>query len=69
MTQRLGFVKSLGNAAVQIDILPLHRLGAGKYKALGIPDPLEGTGECTDEAARGAAEEAEALGLKATIGG
>jgi pyruvate formate lyase activating enzyme len=69
MTRRLGFVKSLGDAVVQTDILPLHRLGAGKYRALGIPDPLEGTPECPAEAASEAAKEAERMGLKVTIGG
>jgi pyruvate formate lyase activating enzyme len=69
MTGRLRFVKSLGNAVEQIDILPLHRLGAGKYRALGIPDPLEGIPECPAETAAGAARKAERMGLKVTIGG
>ncbi|MDR1307885.1 MAG: glycyl-radical enzyme activating protein [Treponema sp.] len=69
LTKRLRFVKSLGRAVVQTDILPLHRLGAGKYRALGIPDPLEGVPECPADAAAAAAGEAERMGLKVTIGG
>jgi pyruvate formate lyase activating enzyme len=69
MTRRLDFVRSLGNAVVRIDILPLHRLGAGKYRALGIPDPLEGTPECPADTAVGAASEAERMGLRVSIGG
>ena len=45
--KRLAFVKSLGKAVTQVDILPMHKLGSGKYRALGIPDPLEGIKECT----------------------
>jgi pyruvate formate lyase activating enzyme len=69
MTRRLNFVKSLGKAVVRIDILPLHRLGAGKYRALGIPDPMEGMPECPAETAASAAREAERMGLKVSIGG
>ena len=69
MTRRLDFVKSLGNAVAQTDILPLHRLGAGKYRALGIPDPLEGIPECPAETAASAAREAERMGLRVSVGG
>jgi pyruvate formate lyase activating enzyme len=69
MTRRLEFVASLGNAVVRTDILPLHRLGAGKYRALGIADPLEGTPECPPKTAADTAREAERVGLKVFIGG
>jgi pyruvate formate lyase activating enzyme len=69
LTRRLGFVKSLGAAVTRTDILPLHRLGAGKYRALDMPDPLEGVPECPAAAAAAAAKEAERMGLTVTIGG
>ena len=65
--KRLDFVKSLGVS--RIDLLPFHKLGAGKYKALGIVDPLEGNPECTPEAAAKAVAVAERMGLQVTIGG
>jgi pyruvate formate lyase activating enzyme len=34
-----GFTASLGNVE-RVDVLPFHKLGAGKYDALGIPFPL-----------------------------
>ena len=68
-TKRLDFVKSLGKAVCQIDILPMHRLGAGKYKALGIPDPMEGAKDCPKETAGKAAAEAERRGFTVTVGG
>jgi pyruvate formate lyase activating enzyme len=66
---RLGFVKSLGAAVLKTDILPLHRLAAGKYRALDIPDPLEGVPECPAEALREAAETAGKMGLPIRLGG
>jgi pyruvate formate lyase activating enzyme len=65
--KQLDFVKSLG--IKQIDVLPLHRLGAGKYRALGIPDPMEGEAECPPEVTAKAVAVAERKGLTVTIGG
>jgi pyruvate formate lyase activating enzyme len=67
--KRLDFVSSLGKAVSQIDILPLHRLGAGKYSALGIPDPMEGVKDCPKEISEKAAAEAERRGFTVTVGG
>lgn len=36
------FAASLGNVE-RVDVLPFHKLGAEKYRALGIPFPLAGT--------------------------
>ena len=38
---RLEFINKLPNPVKQVDILPYHNLGAGKYEALGIPYPLK----------------------------
>ncbi|MER5436682.1 pyruvate formate-lyase-activating protein [Streptomyces sp. NPDC002588] len=37
-----GFVAGLGTVE-RVDVLPFHKLGAGKYEALGIPFPLRDT--------------------------
>ncbi|MCL1812108.1 MAG: radical SAM protein [Treponema sp.] len=66
---RLDFVQSLGKAICQVDILPMHRLGAGKYKALGIPDPMEGAKDCPKEITGEAVAEAERRGFTVTVGG
>ena len=67
--KRLDFAESLGKGVSQIDILPLHRLGSGKYRALGIPDPMEGKKECPEEAVLEAAAAAERRGFTVTVGG
>jgi pyruvate formate lyase activating enzyme len=36
------FAATLGNVE-RVDVLPFHKLGAGKYRALGIPFPLADT--------------------------
>ncbi|CAL9283010.1 MULTISPECIES: pyruvate formate-lyase-activating protein [Streptomyces] len=36
------FLSGLGNVE-RVDVLPFHKLGAGKYEALGIPFPLRDT--------------------------
>ena len=65
---RLEFVRSLGSVG-RVDILKYHRLGAGKYAALGLAEPLAGVPECSDEQAEQAAKLAKDMGLQATIGG
>ena len=67
--KRLDFAASLGKAVSRIDILPLHRLGSGKYRALGIPDPMEGSPACPDELVRTAAASAERRGFTVSVGG
>jgi pyruvate formate lyase activating enzyme len=67
--ERPDFAASLGKTVIRIDILPLHKLGAGKYRALGIPDPMEGLPECPDEVVLRAAAFAEHRGFTVAIGG
>ena len=38
------FAASLGNVE-RVDVLPFHKLGAFKWKELGLRDPLEKTAE------------------------
>lgn len=66
---RLSFIRSLGEAVLQVDILKYHRLGAGKYLRLGLEEPMGDTPECTDEFADWVLELATNMGLTATIGG
>jgi len=64
---RLAFIRDLG--AQQLDILKYHRLGAGKYKALGRQEPMGDTPEYSNEAADQVLQKARSMGLAATIGG
>jgi glycyl-radical enzyme activating protein len=43
---RLDFIKSLGNAVKQVDILEYHKLGLGKYHRLGYQYQLDDSPEC-----------------------
>ena len=65
---RLEFVRSLGEG-MRVDILKYHRLGAGKYAALGLRDPMGDTPECPDDTAEYASGLAREMGLAAMIGG
>ena len=64
---RLAFIRELG--AARLDILKYHRLGEGKYLALGLEDPMAGTPEATDEDADRVLQKALSMGLIAAIGG
>jgi len=66
---RLAFVCGLGGNVLRVDILGYHRLGVGKYAALGLRDPMEGTPECPEDTLHDAAKKAAELGLAATVGG
>jgi len=68
MIGRLDFVRSLGSVK-QVDLLKFHKLGVGKYEALGLDDPMQCTPECPDELAGRMAKIAEDMGFIVTIGG
>ncbi len=67
--ERFRFVKSLGNMVKQVDILPYHTLGIGKYLSLGLQYPLEEIKEYSEEEKRTLLDMAKEAGIKATIGG
>jgi len=46
MQNRLEFVRDLGIA--KVEFLKYHRLGAGKYRRLGLDEPMGDTPECSD---------------------
>jgi pyruvate formate lyase activating enzyme len=43
-----GFLISLGKNAMRLQIMPYHRMGQNKYKALNMPYPMEGFGAAND---------------------
>ena len=65
---RLDLVRCLGGN-IRVDILRYHRLGAGKYAAMGLSEPMGDTPECPVETAEYAAKLAADMGLTAIIGG
>lgn len=66
---RLDFIQSLGPAVQQVDILKYHKLGAGKYRALGLEYPLPAVPECSDAFAQTVLNQALERNLNATISG
>jgi pyruvate formate lyase activating enzyme len=66
---RMDFVKELGDSVKQVDILPYHRYGAGKYSRLGLDYPLMDLPEHTDTQVDEISALVENFGLKTTIGG
>jgi pyruvate formate lyase activating enzyme len=43
------FLTGLGKNAARLQILPFHRMGQGKYRALNIPYTIDGLGAADDE--------------------
>lgn len=66
---RMEFVKGLGDCVQQVDILPYHRYGAGKYARLGLDSPLMDLLEHTEEQVDEILALVEDFGIKTTIGG
>ena len=66
---RMDLVKSLGDSVRQVDILPYHRYGVGKYARLGLDYPLMELEEYTDEQIAEMRALVDSYGLKTTIGG
>lgn len=58
------FAAGLGNVE-RVDVLPFHKLGAGKYRTLGIPFPLADTAAPTQAETAAAREIFTAAGLNA----
>jgi len=64
IAQIAGFAASLGNVQ-RVDVLPFHQLGRFKWKALGIPYPLEQIEPPSAQAHEAACEIFRAAGLNA----
>ena len=69
ITARLRFVKSLGSCVKQVDLLPYHNLGEGKYDKLGMTYELHHIGKMSEERMEAIKQEGQNLGLHVTIGG
>lgn len=69
ITARLRFVKSLGSGVKQVDLLPYHNLGEGKYDKLGMTYELHHIGKMSEERMEAIKQEGQDLGLHVTIGG
>ena len=67
--ERFRFVRSLGDAVRQTDLLPYHRLVVGKYQALGIPYELLETQEYREDQVEELKELAKKERLAVTVGG
>jgi pyruvate formate lyase activating enzyme len=67
--ERLKFIKSLGDAVRQVDILKYHKLGSGKYYRLGLKYQLENTPECKDPFIEVVKQMAIGYGLNVKIDG
>jgi pyruvate formate lyase activating enzyme len=65
---RMDFVCTL-KSVKQVDILPYHRYGAGKYARLGLDYPLMGMDEHTEEQVAEIRALVESYGIKTTVGG
>ncbi len=48
------FLKSLGRNAAKLEIMPFHRMGLGKYRALNMRYTMEGIGAAGDDQAEDA---------------
>ena len=66
---RMEFVKELGDSVKQVDILPYHRYGAGKYPRLGLDYPLMDLPEHTDEEVEEIRALVEEYEIKTSVGG
>jgi len=65
---RMGIVKEL-DSVKQIDLLPYHRFGVGKYARLGLDYPLQGMDEHSEEEVERMRQQLEMFGIPVTIGG
>ncbi|MEG0264967.1 MAG: glycyl-radical enzyme activating protein [Erysipelotrichaceae bacterium] len=68
INNRLAFVKSLGKVVKQIDLLPYHNLGEGKYYHLAMKYKLDETSKMDDNRMIEIKKRAETIGCPITIG-
>lgn len=66
---RIDFISSLGKAVKQVDILPYHNLGVGKYYTLGVNYPIKKEIDCDPLLIQKVKEYICESGLKVTVGG
>ena len=66
---RMEFVKELGESVRQVDLLPYHRYGAGKYARLGLDYPLYDLPEYSEEQVNEIMSITDEFGMRTTVGG
>jgi pyruvate formate lyase activating enzyme len=64
----IDFIGTL-NAVQGVDLLPFHRIGAAKYRRLGMADPLEKAAPILPERLAAVNRQFESAGFNVTIGG
>ncbi len=69
LRKRLEFITKLPYPVKQVDILPYHNLGAGKYEALGLDYPLKDLEVDNNETILKFYNLSVIMNLKTTIGG
>lgn len=68
LNDRMQVVLQLGNVQ-QVDLIPYHRYGQGKYDRLGLDYPLEGLREYNDERIAEIEGFIKEFGIKTSVGG
>jgi pyruvate formate lyase activating enzyme len=68
LSARMEIIAELASVE-QVDLLPYHRYGAGKYPQLGLDYPLDGLEEHTEEEIEKMRMHLETYGLPVTVGG
>jgi pyruvate formate lyase activating enzyme len=62
-----GFLNGLGKRAARLQLMPYHRMGQGKYKALNMPYTMEGPGIADDKQVEAVREAYIDRGINCTI--
>jgi pyruvate formate lyase activating enzyme len=62
-----GFLNRTGASAAGLELMPYHRMGHSKYRALDMKYPMEGIDPCGDEAAESVRAAYEARGIRCAI--
>ena len=62
-----AFLKALGERATRLQLMPYHRMGQNKYKALNLPYPMEATGMADDTQVEAVKEAYIHRGIDCTI--
>jgi pyruvate formate lyase activating enzyme len=62
-----AFLSGLGKNDLRLELMPYHRMGRGKYTALAMQYPMEGTEAAGDEAAASARNAYRDRGIHCTI--
>jgi pyruvate formate lyase activating enzyme len=62
-----AFLKGFGGRKVNLELMPYHRMGRGKYSALDIKYPMDGTEAAGNEKAEAVKTAYTDLGIRCTI--